>query len=80
MYAYGQYVKQDFARSLELFDGACNAKHSTSCNLSGILLKDGLVGKIDLEKASYYFSKACDLGNEEGCRNDKVVKTRIHKK
>ena len=69
MYAYGQYVKQNFIRSQELFNQACDYGHNESCNFSGLLLKNGISGKADLEKASVYFEKACKLGSKDGCKN-----------
>ncbi len=55
------YDKQDFSKARKYFEKACDLKDSRGCGALGDLYDD--VEK-NLIKATYFYSKACELKRE----------------
>jgi uncharacterized protein len=67
LYQGAEGVEKNFVQARRVFARGCEAGHANSCTNEGILLADGEGGDVDLDSATEYFRKACDLENEKGC-------------
>lgn len=68
LYNSGMGVKQDLAKSVELFGRACQGNIPYACTNLGIKYRVDFFGvKQDNAKAVEYFSKACSMGDPNGC-------------
>ncbi|QOY54018.1 sel1 repeat family protein [Candidatus Sulfurimonas marisnigri] len=74
LYNSGMGVKQDVAKSIELFSRACQGNIPYACTNLGIKYRVDFLGvKKDNAKAVEYFSKACSMGDSNGCHRLAVM-------
>ncbi|MCR8706610.1 tetratricopeptide repeat protein [Campylobacter sp. W0066.2] len=69
MYKFGEGVKKDNFKAMELFQQACDLNDGLGCSNLGAMYANGKGVRKDLSKALEYFGKACDLKSDEGCEN-----------
>ena len=60
-------------KAREYFDVSCKGKNALGCNLLGYIYKDSMGVKQDLKLALKYFQIACQLGNNDGCKNQNLL-------
>jgi TPR repeat protein len=74
MYEFGEDVKQDTIKAIELYTKSCDAGYAGGCLVLGSTYHFGKGVEKDLLKAKRLYSKACDGGNDRGCRKYSVLK------
>ena len=65
-------AEAEWAREVEYFNyhkEACEAGNAMSCNDVGTAYKYGTGVKRSYKKAQEYYRKACEMGDNYGCRN-----------
>ena len=67
MYKYGEGVKLDKFKAVELFAKACELRHGQGCRNWGVMYSKGEGVRLDKQRALELFGKACDLKEENGC-------------
>lgn len=60
--------EQQYTSASKLANFGCDHLYAYSCYLFGEMAKKGVGTRKDLTLAKEYFGKACDLGNNEGCK------------
>jgi TPR repeat protein len=73
MYRHGTGAPKDAARSLSLFDKACNGGAFAACVQEGYQYQFGQGAPRDFVRANTLFKRACDEGDELGCLNYGVL-------
>ncbi len=61
--------KKEMAQALAAYELGCTLKDADACNRQGALLREGVAGKPNLDKAAALFKQACDAGATFGCVN-----------
>lgn len=68
------YNNKDYSTAKHLWEKACSqGKDVTSCYSLGYLYKEGLGVRQNKTKAKEYYGKVCDLGEQKGCDNYKLL-------
>ncbi|WRC66266.1 SEL1-like repeat protein [Helicobacter pylori] len=62
------YEKQDFSKARKYFEKAYDLNNGGGCNGLGVLYRDGQGTEKNLTKATYFYSKACKLGEQLACK------------
>ena len=74
MFYRGEGVRQDYQRSLELYDKACKGGNADACNNLGVMFENGYgVEKRDFVQAGLYYTDACMGKSAKGCYNLAVL-------
>ena len=68
LYDYGDVVKQDKFKAVELYTKACELRNGGGCINLGFMYATGEGVKLDKRRALESFGKACDLKKEQGCK------------
>ena len=80
-YYNGNFVPQNRAKALHLFQQACNKGNSMySCNTTGVMFENGYGCKRSLNQALEYYRKGCVGKNLIACKNYATLKQTIDKK
>lgn len=61
------YRAGDMVATRGHFLNACEGGHARACFNFGVMLRDGVGGRPDLEQARWRFSRACAFGSAQGC-------------
>lgn len=75
MYYFGEGVRQDKFKAVELYTKACDGGYALGCWSLGLMYEDGDGVRQNYNKALELYGKACDLKNEYGCENYARLKT-----
>ncbi|WP_371937994.1 tetratricopeptide repeat protein [Helicobacter pylori] len=62
------YDKQDFSKAKGYFEKACDLNNGGGCSNLGVLYQNGEGVEKNLIKATYFYSKACKLGEQLACK------------
>jgi TPR repeat protein len=74
MYDFGEGVKKDSLKSIELYSKACDIGYAGGCLVLGAIYHVGEGVKKDLLKAKRLYGKACDGGNDRGCKEYSILR------
>ena len=61
--------KNDYIKTNEFFEKACNSGYSVACNNLATKYMNGEGVKQDTQKAKELYEKACNLGLQSSCKN-----------
>ncbi|MGX2972719.1 hypothetical protein [Helicobacter sp. T3_23-1059] len=74
MYLQGnENLLQDVRKAFELLKTSCDLKYGFGCSALGLFYENGVLVTKSPFKAKYFYSKACRLGDQEGCDNYKML-------
>lgn len=71
------YDKKDYKTAIGLYNSACENGDASGCDMVGYMFKYGLGVQKNPWSALEYFKKACDMGNELGCKYVTEVQNEI---
>ena len=61
------YKSGKYSKAIPLMEKSCNGKIGPACGIAAVLYREGKGVDVDLDKAIFYFQKACDLHYTKVC-------------
>ena len=71
-------MAQTTAKDVQRWEGECARGVAWACSLAGFLYDNGEGVRLDRKRALALFGKACDLKEEDGCKNYAKLKGQGH--
>ena len=79
-YVVGDGVDKDSKTAFSYYKKACKGNISDACRNMGFMFELGDGTAQNLEKAAVMFQYACDLKNEDGCKQLERLVSKVKKK
>lgn len=75
--ASAAYGKGEYKKAFKLYSQACDGGSSNGCIMVGAIYEDGIIVKRNINEASAYYSKACDMENQDGCESHTRLQAKL---